>query len=85
MESFESWFNRTTTEQANRHNSPAEVREVEPGCDVCGGFGYAYLMVCYGGHPVERWTECPDCDNHKKHGPEEAYELASASGWLPWP
>lgn len=30
-------------------------------CETCGGTGETMGMACYGGPPVERMMECPDC------------------------
>jgi protein gp37 len=41
---------------------PIDFRRYLPGwCDTCEGTGEIMGVECYGGKPVERMIECPDC------------------------
>ena len=44
-------------------------------CELCGGTGEAMEMVCYGGLPQERWSECPDCDGTGELQPLDGFPL----------
>lgn len=33
-------------------------------CETCCGTGRTMSMVCYGGPPIEREDDCPDCDGN---------------------
>lgn len=41
---------------------PFEQEEKVYICETCDGTGMVMDMVCYGGLPREKETECPDCE-----------------------
>ena len=46
-------------------------------CNGCNGDGKVMEMVCYGGPPVERYAECPDCRGYgETDDPEESTSMA---------
>lgn len=51
-------------------------------CDTCEDTGECMQMVCYGGPPVERMGECPDCKARVKLPYQPAKPLAQAADEL---
>lgn len=57
-------------------------------CETCEDTGEAMQMVCYGGPPVERMGECPDCKPKVKGKTKpleaEVEKHIKESGWITW-